>query len=287
MKRAIGIVCALALCAAQGVFSQSTTDSSSQTPETPEMAAVPAQHVVPKTPEAIKPFSRVALGAGVSPLGVGMEVVTDLNQHFNVRMSGNLFNYSTSFTTSGVTANAKLNFASAGATLDVYPFHKGFRLSPGVLFLNDNQLTATANMPGGTSFTFNGQTYYSANTNATTGATPMTGSGGVILNANKPAFTVTTGWGNHIQRNGHWSVPFELGVAFIGAPTINVNLAGWACTDQAQTQCGNIADPNNSVAVQVQSNLKTQIAKWNSDIEPLKTYPILSVGVAYSFRVRK
>jgi hypothetical protein len=234
----------------------------------------------------MKPFSHFALGAGISPLGVGMEAVTDLNQHFNVRVTGNLFNYSTTFTTSGVTANAKLNLASAGVSLDVYPFHTGFRLSPGVLFINDNELTAAADVPGGTSFTLNDQTYYSASANPVTGATPIIGNGTLGLNATKPAFTITTGWGNHIQRNGHWSVPFELGVAMVGAPKVNVNLNGWACTDQAQAFCSNINDPTNPIALQVQSNLKAQVATWNSDVDLLKIYPILSLGVAYSFGVR-
>jgi ubiquinone biosynthesis protein Coq4 len=36
----------------------------------------------------------------------------------------------------------------------------------------------------------------------------------------------------------------------------------------------------------VQSNLQAQIAKYKSDLDPLKTYPIASFGVAYSFHVR-
>ncbi|MDR3771867.1 MAG: hypothetical protein P4L26_00890, partial [Terracidiphilus sp.] len=102
----------------------------------------------------------------------------------------------------------------------------------------------------------------------------------------KPAFTVTTGWGNMVKSTGHWSFPFEIGVAFIGAPSVNVNLSGWACTDQAQTQCSDISNPTNPIAQAVQSSLSTQVAKWTSDINPLKTYPIVSGGVAYSFRIR-
>jgi hypothetical protein len=183
-------------------------------------------------------------------------------------------------------ANASLNLASAGAAVDIYPFHVGFRLSPGVLIYNQNQLTATVNVPGGSSFKLNGNTYYSANTNAATGASPVTGSGVLGLNTNKAAFTVTTGWGNMIPRNGHFSVPFELGVAVIGAPTVNVNLGGWACTDQAQTQCSNLASGSNPIATQIQSNLTSQVAKWTSDLKPLNTFPIISLGVAYSFHLR-
>ena len=69
--------------------------------------------------------------------------------------TGNLFIYSSSRTTNGIPANAKLNLKSAGTAVDIYPFHKGFRISPGLLFYNANQATADASIPGGTSFTLN------------------------------------------------------------------------------------------------------------------------------------
>jgi hypothetical protein len=232
------------------------------------------------------PLSRVAIGAGISPLGIQLQAVTNLSSHLNVRGTGSFFNYSTNFTTSGIEATAKLNLASARASLDVYPFRSGFRISPGILLDNQNQVTAATDVPAGTSFTLNGQTYYSANANAATGAVPVTGNGVLGLNTNKTAFTATAGWGNMARGNGHWSVPFEAGVAFIGAPSVKVNLAGWACNDQAQTECTDIANPANPIATAIQSNLTAQVAKWTSDLNPLKTYPIVSVGLAYSFHVR-
>jgi hypothetical protein len=233
-----------------------------------------------------RPLSRIGFGAGISPLGIQMLAATNLSNHFNLRGTGNFFNYSDNFTTNGINATAKLNLASAGASLDVYPSHLGWRISPGVLFYNQNQVTAATNVAAGTSFTLNGNTYYSANANSVTGATPVTGNGILGLHTTKPAFTITTGWGNMIPRNGHWSFPFEIGVAFIGAPSVNVNLTGWACYDQAQTECTNISDPTNPIAQAIQSNLTAQEAKWVSDLNPLKTYPIVSGGVAYSFHIR-
>jgi hypothetical protein len=232
------------------------------------------------------PLSRVAIGAGISPLGIQLQAATNLTSHLNVRASGSFFNYSTNFNTSGIDSDAKLNLSSIRTSLDVYPFRSGFRISPGVLFDNQNRITATTDVPAGTSFTLNGQTYYSANANAATGATPVVGSGVLGLNTNKTAFTATAGWGNMARGNGHWSIPLEVGVAFIGAPTVKVNLAGWACYDQAQTECNNISSPNNPIAIAIQSNLTSQVAKWTSDLNPLKTYPIFTTGLAYSFHIR-
>ena len=282
------LLCVALLAASSAIFAQSSSSSSSLV--SPDLTGADGAQAVPAVGRSggasAKPLSRVSLGVGVSPLGIGMQISTNLNQHFNLRGTGNIFNYSTDFTTNGINANAKLSLASAGAAVDIYPFHTGFRLSPGVLFLNDNQLTATAAVAAGTSFTLNNQTYYSANTNAATGATPVNGAGTLNLNTTKPAFTITTGWGNTIQRNGHWSFPVEVGVALIGKPSLNVNLGGWACYDQAQTICTDISSKTNPIAIQIQNNLTTQVAKWTSDLEPLKTYPIVSFGVAYSFRIR-
>ena len=233
------------------------------------------------------PFSRMAIGAGVSPLGVGAQVTTSMGTHLNLRVVGNGFPYSTNFNTNGFTAHAKLNLASAGIAGDIYPFHKGFRVSPGVLFLNNNRLTATSTVAGGTSFTLNGDTFYSANANSVTGATPLNANAHLGLNTTKPAFTLTTGWGNTIPRNGnHWSFPFEVGAAFIGSPSLSANLKGWACYDQAQTECTDVASTTNPIALQIQSDMNAQIAKWKNNIDPLKTFPIVSFGVDYSFGTR-
>jgi len=231
-------------------------------------------------------FSRLGFGGGISPLGIQLQVATNITSHFNVRGTGNFFSYSDNFTTNGISATAKLNLASAGASVDVYPFHLGWRMSPGLLFYNQNGLSASTNVAAGTSFTLNSNTYYSANANSATGATPVVGTASLGLNTSKPAFTVTTGWGNIAKSTGHWSFPFEVGVAFIGAPSLKASLSGWACTDAAQTQCSDLSSPTNPISQAVQSNLATQLTKWTSDINPLKTYPIVSGGVAYSFRVR-
>lgn len=230
------------------------------------------------------PFSRIAIGGGVSPLGIGVSVTTNLNSHLNLRAMGSLLNLSIPFNTNGFDVNANLRLASARAALDIYPFHSGFRISPGLMFYNQNRLTASDTMAGGSSFTLNGDTFYSANANAATGATPVNGTALLGFHATQPAFTITGGWGNTIPRSGHWSFPMELGVAFVGAPTLNVKLAGWACHDQAQTQCTDLSSTANPIAVQVQHDLNVEVNQWTQNLNPLKTYPIISGGVSYSFR---
>ncbi len=237
----------------------------------------------PATPASAGPFSRFAASAVVSPLGIGAEFTTNINSRLNLRAGGSMFNYATTFSTSGFAANAKLNLASARTSIDIYPFHTGFRVSPGTMFYNQNRVTAADTVAGGSSFTLNGDTFYSANANAVTGATPVNGSALLNLHGTRPAFTITGGWGNPLARRSHWSFPVEVGAGFTGAPALSVKLNGWACYDQAQTQCTNIANPANPIAIQVQSDLNTQVSRWTKDLEPLKTYPIISTGLTYSF----
>jgi len=225
------------------------------------------------------PFSRVALGAGVSPLGINLMAATNLNRYMNLRLTGNVFQYTDNgISTNGFNVDADLNLASMGASVDIYPFpNHGLRISPGLLLYNDNGATATFTVQGGTSFTLNNYTYYASSTN------PVMGNGRLGLNSQKPAFTITGGWGNMIPRSGgHFSVPFEVGVALIGSPALNIVLnSGQVCDAQGQN-CVDVATD-----ADVQSNLQQQIAKYKSDLDPLKTYPIVSVGLAYSFRIRQ
>jgi hypothetical protein len=233
-----------------------------------------------KPPAAsIKPLSRIAFGVGFSPLGINGQVATNLNRYLNLRATGSAFNYNIDdITTNGFNVNAKLNLASAGASVDFYPFpNHGFRLSPGVLFYNRNAADATFSVQGGTDFTLDDHTYFASSTD------PVKGVGSLGLHTQKTAFTATTGWGNVIPRKGgHLSFPFEIGVAFIGSPTLDIALnSGQVCDAQGQN-CVNVATDQN-----VQDNLKKQIDKYKSDLDPLKTYPIVSFGIAYNFKIRQ
>lgn len=261
-------------------------------PEAPDsLAAGGGTERYDSTPGGVKhqaPFSRMGIGADVSPLGIGIKSAIILNEYFDARLMGNYFDYSSArFEIEGFNVNADLHWASAAAALDWYPFNSVWRLSPGVLFYNGNQLSVAANIVPGTSFTLNGLTFYSASANSATGATPLVGSGVLGLNTVKPAATISFGFGKFIPRsNRHWSFPSEFGIAYTGAPSANVNTSGWVCLDQAQTQCSNLSDPKNPVAIQFNNALQTELTKWRKDLAKVHVYPLFSYGVVYSFNIR-
>lgn len=223
-------------------------------------------------------FSHLAFSAGISPLGISLSTATNLTRSMNLRFNGNIFKTTISdLSKNGFTFSPQLNLASAGMAVDFFPWpNHGFRLSPGVLFYNENGASADFLVAGGTTFTLNDHDFYSSTTN------PVKGHGSLGLHSDTPAFTATAGWGNVIPRNGgHWSFPVEVGVALIGSPDVNIALnQGQVCVVGTNV-CDDVAtDPI------VQSNLRDQVAQYKKDLDPLKTYPIVSFGVAYSFRIR-
>jgi hypothetical protein len=223
------------------------------------------------------PFSRLAVGGGLSLNGINLQAATNVSRNFNVRAVGNVFKYTVNnLNSKGFNGTADLNLATFGASLDYYPFPThGLRLSPGLLFYNQNVLTGSGTVVANQTFKLNSVTYYSSST------LPVQGTIGLGLNARNPSFTMTIGWGNMISRTGgHWSFPVELGAAFVGDPKLTANLSGLACTAQG-TGCVNAAtDPT------FQSNLTAQITKSQKDLNVLSVYPIISFGVTYNFRIR-
>jgi len=245
-------------------------------------------HVPWEAKEHQQPFSRVGIGADVSPMGIGIKSAVVLTQYLDARAMVNFFDLdSGNFELEGFRADAKLHLATAAAMVDCYPLNSIWRLSGGLMLRNANQLSATTAIVPGTSFQLNNQTFYSAKANAATGATPLTGSGLVAMHRNSPAFMASFGFGKFIPRsNRHWSFPSEFGAVFTGAPTIDVKTGGWVCTDAELSECSNIGDPANPVAAQFNSALQTQLTKWRKSLSAVSIYPIFSYSVMYSFNVR-
>ncbi len=232
---------------------------------------------ISKTPYSPRPFSLAATSEDLSSLGFRFQFATNLNRHMNLRSSVSMFDFGgQSFSSEGLHGcQTKIHMATTGSSLDIYPFSEhGFRLSPGVLFHNPF-LVGSHFIPTTSSFILNGTTYYQSAT------APV--SGVVTINRDSdPAFTMTTGWGNMIpHKTSRLSFPVEVGVAFIGAPVVKVPITwGQVCSSQGQN-CQDVTTDS-----EFQSDLRAQAEKFGSHLDLLKTYPIVSFGVAYAFHLR-
>lgn len=282
--------------ASEPAASTSSVTSIEALPSAPQPASTPgpyapADHPVEPYPTNFfyLPFSRVGIGGDVSPLGIGIKGALLLNTVFDVRLMQNFFTYTSGrFEIDNVNVNATFHLRSTAAAFDWYPFRSVWRFSVGALFLNSNQASATTRIASGTAIKINGQTFYSASPNTVTGAVPLTGAGAIGFHANNPALTLSGGFGRFIPRSDrHWSFPSEFGVAFTGAPTVNLSLAGWACLDKAQTQCGNVGDATNPVAIQFNDAVQTRLAKLRTSLSAVQIYPLFSYSAVYSFNIRQ
>jgi len=212
--------------------------------------------------------SHVGIGVKISTLGAGIETAVPLAAKANLRGGVNFFQYNRAIINDGIHYAGQLQFRSAEAHLDFYPFG-GFHVSPGVLFYNGNQLTASASVPGGQNFTLNGTSYQSSST------TPVTGTG--KLDFVKVSPSIMLGFGNLIPRSGrHFSFLFEFGGAYQGSARVALNLTGSVC-DSNGINCVPTSDPT------VQANVLAQQQKIKNDINPYRFFPVISIGFGFNF----
>jgi len=167
--------------------------------------------------------------------------------------------------------------ASVGASLAFYPFpYHGLHFSPGVLIHNPSVADGHVwlGWPGNPSFKLNGNTYYSSEND------PALAYGAVKLR--RTAFTLMTGWDSrNLRKAGRFSFPIEVGVAFLGSPQLNTLVMEGQVCDAQQSNC---QDGNKDASLI--SDLQAQANKYARNLDLLRAFPILSVGVAYHYRLR-
>jgi hypothetical protein len=257
---------------AAAVLPNSTDQVDAQTDDsggyTLETNAGEAAEPAPKKPGQVT-SSKIGIGLKVSTLGAGIEVATPLAGKLNVRGGFNMFRYDRGLTNNGIHYTGQLRFQSAEAHLDYFPFG-GFHISPGLLFYNGNQLSATAAVPGGQTFTLGGTSYQSDTT------TPVTGTG--KLDFVKVSPSIMLGIGNLIPRSGrHYSFLFEVGGAYQGSARVALNLLGNVCAPGGSNCRAISSDPT------VQANVLSEQNKISKDINPYRFFPIISLGVGFNF----
>jgi hypothetical protein len=215
-------------------------------------------------------FPGIGVGVKIGLFGPGIEVGVPVSYHFNVRAGGNFFNYADSGSTNGVNYTANLRLRSAEASLDWFPWGRGFHISPGALVYNGNQIKGNAIIPPGDSFTLNGTNYVSDPSD------PAHGTGNLVFPKAAPKLTI--GWGSLVPREGHHvSFPFEVGVAYVGDPKVALTFTGSVC-DAGMQGCQSITnDPS------AQANVAAEQQKFSKDADYARFFPILSQGFAVRF----
>jgi hypothetical protein len=222
---------------------------------------------------AVQPFSRVGIDLHLGLNGAGFDVAAPLARKFNLRAGADFLRVSSSFQEQGADVEADLRFRSGHASLDWFPFGGRFRLSPQVVFANNDRVQATALIPGGSNITLDGQDYTSSVTD------PLHGAGLIDFRKVSPGFTL--GFGNIARRTGgHFSVPVEIGFYYVGQPRLAVSFTGSACDP---TQPPDLGCQSVDQDADFQHDLQAFIARNNHNLSYASFFPVLSVGVGYSF----
>ena len=228
---------------------------------------VPVPPPAKKQPDT-RPFHSLAVGFTASTAGAGIELATPVSRSFNLRSTFNTFAFNYPFSIDGVYYDARLHLQSTGTTLDWFPLHSGFHISPGILYVK-NTLSAPASVGVGEPFELGKQPFVNSVDD------PVTGTSSATV-PRKFAPLLLFGFSNIIPRTSkRLSFPVEFGAAYTGAAQINVALDGTACTTQ-----GCVAFASNAEA---QAALKQEVHNLNEDLKRVPVYPILTVGVAYHF----
>ncbi len=228
-----------------------------------------ARTKVPRKKYKVGPFSTVAVGFQMTSLGPGVEVAVPLTRSLNLRGGVNLVNMGYGFGVDGMNYNFNLHLNNGQASLDWFPFHNGFHISPGVLIYRST-LSGAANAPGGSTFSLGATSLTSSMTDPVHGDATLT-FGRTLMPS------VMFGFSNLIPRSGsHFSFPFEIGAAYMGHNQVHLNLKGSACI-QGQGFCQNMSNPT------IQQLVTLEQDNLNESIKRLQAYPILSTGFAVRF----
>jgi len=227
----------------------------------------------PALPGNFRPFSQVGIGLYAGVGGLGIDVAAPLLRKFNLRAGSEYFSYSTHFEDQGATIAINSRDQSSHAALDWFPWSGRFRLSPLVVFANNNRVQATALIVPGNTITLNGQDYISSLTD------PLHGAGSVDFRKASPGFSL--GMGNTVPRtNRHFSFPLEAGFYYVGQPGLKVTFTGSACdpTEPPAVGCESV-DQNSDF----QQSLAAFVARNNHNLSYASFFPIFSFGLGYSF----
>ena len=218
-----------------------------------------------------RPFTISAEGGTT---GLGGSASWRFSDNFGIRGGVNYFSYDTDkFTYSGSLSNGvpvtdqkfngKLRLMSEPLALDYYPSAKSsFRISLGVL-INQNRFKGSAPTNGlpNTTFDVNDHPYFQSGM-----------PGGLELEVKQMALSpyLSIGGSFYLDKSRHWSLSGELGVAYTGSPKVSLTSPNY--------------DPNNDVGpFPLSDSLKAEEESIQKDADKYKFYPIVKIGVSYSF----
>ena len=199
-----------------------------------------------------------SLGLRAGTFGLGAELSYAVSQRLALRLGADGATRKTTVKQQDIDYDVDAKLRATSLLADFFPFANNFRISFGAL-VNGNKITGVGTPTGGT-FTINGQPF-----NATD-----VGTLSAELTFKKTVPYAGIGYGRPI--NSGLSFIFDLGVVFQGAPTSTLTAS-----------CSPSAPPGSANCNAIRSAVATEQATLDDNLSKFKYYPVLSLGLAYTF----
>jgi hypothetical protein len=194
-----------------------------------------------------------AVGVTAGTMGAGVTATTNIIQNVNLRINATGFSYNKSASSgTDIDFDAKLKLFGVGAVADYHPFGGDFRLSGGAYY-NGNKFTLDGKPEA--DYTLNGRTYTAGEV----------GTVRAEVKYEKISPYIGIGWGNALDKSGHWKFSTDLGAMYTGSPKVSLTASN---------------PKNDSVLA---ADIAAEESKLKNDTDKLKWWPVLAVSLSYRF----
>jgi len=193
----------------------------------------------------------VGLTAEVGSLGFGGDITMGLGDRVNARVGVNWWSFDVDILMDEATVKGSVDLLTFPVLLDWHCFGGGFRVSAGPV-INQNKITLSVTPDSILSL---GDTDYTIQ--SLDGSITFDSVGGYL----------GIGYGNAVSADGHWFFACDFGVLYHGTPTV--------------TATARAGDP--LLQDLVNRDLQKEVADLQDDIDGLRYYPVISIGLSYRF----
>lgn len=195
--------------------------------------------------------AEMGVGVKAGTLGYGAEFTLGVTESINARVGMNTYSFSETQKQDDIKYDMDLDWRTTGAFLDWHPFQGGLRFTVGYI-QNDNEIDLDAKTVG--SYTIGDQTYSIGEVGNLTGN--VTFGNGLFYGI---------GWGNAGDGKGLGFIA-EAGI-LQQSPEVDLKCSGGTECDDATFQ----------------AELRKEENKAQDDLDDFDQYPVISLGISYSF----
>lgn len=194
-----------------------------------------------------------AFGIGIGTLGGKLQLAQSLTKNTTLRIEYNGADYDTDGETSDVDYDLDLELSSAGLLFDWHLLNNSFRITLGGLY-NDNGISAVSSL-GNSSFEVGNMNFTAAQVGRL--------EGDIEFDTFAPYLRI--GWGRAVHKGYSFSV--DIGVVMQGDPDANLSSIGGTLS-------------NNALLL---NEIEAEERELQDDLDDFDLYPVISLGVSYTF----